>query len=198
MTAGAPAAPAAEAVAAPPRRRRRWPGALVLVVLVALVAMVLVPRLGGPALQPSALVGRVAPPLQGETLDGGRLDLAQLRGHVVLVNVWASWCAPCRREYPLLTSAQAQLSPLGLRIVGINVRERPEQARAFVDEYAGQAAWPSVMDPDGTRAVDWGTLALPETYLVDRDGTVVAKVIGELDAEWLTDIVVPLLDGGEP
>jgi cytochrome c biogenesis protein CcmG/thiol:disulfide interchange protein DsbE len=180
---------------AAPARRRRWPAAVALVVLVALVGALLAGRLGDSAPAPSALVGQAAPPLQGQTLDGAPFDLTEWRGQVVLVNLWASWCAPCRREHPLLTSAQAQLGPRGLRVVGVDVRDGPEQARAFLGEHAGAATWPSVLDPDGTRAVEWGTSALPETYLVDRDGTVVAKAIGEVDPAWITGTVVPLLDG---
>ncbi|RBY82384.1 hypothetical protein DQ238_03550 [Geodermatophilus sp. TF02-6] len=183
--------------AAPPRRRRRWVAALALVVLVALGGAVLAGRLGGSEAAPSALVGQPAPPLQGQTLDGGTFDLAQWRGEVVLVNVWASWCAPCRREQPLLTEAAAALGPRGLRIVGIDVRDTPEDARSFLAE-AGSAGWPSVRDPEGTHAVEWGTFALPETYLVDRDGTVVAKAVGEVDPRWITDTVVPVLEEGAP
>ena len=174
------------------RRRRRLWRALALLVAVALVGLVLVTRLEGPPPTRSVLVGGPAPALTGSTLDGGTFDLADWRGQVVLVNVWASWCLPCRQEQPLLVSAYRELAPRGLQIVGINVRDDPEQARAFLQEF-GQAPWPSVRDPDGRRAVDWGTFALPETYLVDRTGTLVAKAVGELDADWIPDNVEPLL-----
>ena len=178
----------------PPRRRRLW-RTLALLVVVAVVGLVLVTRLEGPQPARSVLLGRPAPALQGPTLDGGSFDLADWRGQVVLVNVWASWCLPCQREQPLLVAAYTQLAPQGLQLVGINVRDEPEEARAFLQEY-GQAPWPSVRDPDGRRAVDWGTFALPETYLVDRSGTIVAKAVGELDADWISDNVVPLLEPG--
>ena len=184
------------AVAPVPPRRRLW-RALALLVVVAVVGLVLVTRLEGPQPARSVLLDGAAPPLQGPTLDGTPFDLADWRGQVVLVNVWASWCVPCQREQPLLVAAYAQLAPQGLQIVGINVRDAPEQARAFLREY-GQAPWPSVRDPDGRRAVDWGTFALPETYLVDRSGTVVAKAVGELDAAWIQDNVTPLLMPGAP
>jgi cytochrome c biogenesis protein CcmG/thiol:disulfide interchange protein DsbE len=178
------------------RARRRWWGVLVLVVLVALTGIVLAEPFRDEDPARSVLLGRPAPPLVGPTLDGERFDLADWEGEIVLVNVWASWCAPCRRELPLLASAHDVLGPRGLRIVGINVRESPEAARAFLEEYGGMA-WPSVLDQDGTRAVDWGTFALPETYLVGRDGTIVAKAVGEIDAAWIDQNVVPLL-GGAP
>lgn len=174
-----------------PPRRRLW-RALTLLVVVAVVGLVLVTRLEGPQPARSVLLGGPAPALQGTTLEGGNFDLAEWRGQVVLVNVWASWCVPCQREQPLLVRAHAQLAPRGLQIVGINVRDEPDQARTFLQDY-GQAPWPSVRDPDGRRAVDWGTFALPETYLVDPSGTVVAKAVGELDAMWIQDNVIPLL-----
>jgi len=178
---------------APPRRlRRRLSLCLVLLLVVGTVGLVLASRLEGPQPVRSVLLDRPAPGLQGTTLAGQPFDLGQWRGQVVLVNVWASWCVPCKAEQPLLVAAHEQLSPLGLQIVGINVRDRQDQARAFLREH-GNAPWPSVVDPDGRRAVDWGTFALPETYLVATDGTVVAKAVGEIDAAWIQDNVVPLL-----
>jgi len=174
--------------------RRLWP-AVLLVAVVALAGFVLVGHLGGPAAQPAVLVGQPAPALAGETLDGGRFDLAAWRGQVVLVNVWGSWCGPCREEAPLLAAAQSGLASRGLHVVGIDVRDRPDDARAFLAGYGG-AAWPSVVDPDGEHAVDWGTYALPESYVVDRRGVVVAKSTGPVTAGWIDSAVVPLLAAG--
>lgn len=178
------------------RRRRLW-RVLALLVAVTVLGLVLVTRLEGPPPTRSVLIGRAAPELTGPTLAGDTFDLADWRGQVVLVNVWASWCLPCRQEQPLLVSAYRELSPRGLQMVGINVRDDPEQARAFLTEF-GQAPWPSVLDPDGRRAVDWGTFALPETYLLDRSGTIVAKAVGEVDQAWISANVPPLLDGDGP
>ncbi|TQN42548.1 cytochrome c biogenesis protein CcmG/thiol:disulfide interchange protein DsbE [Blastococcus colisei] len=181
-----------------PRRRRRWPAVLVFLTVVTLVGGLFAARLGGDSsASTSALIGQPAPPLAGETLDGGRFDLADWRGEVVLVNLWASWCEPCRREHPVLTSAAEALGPRGLRIVGVDVRDDPADARAFLAEFGG-ARWPTLIDPEGTHAIAWGTFALPETYVVGRDGTVVAKTIGEVDAAWITEQVVPLLGGDAP
>jgi cytochrome c biogenesis protein CcmG/thiol:disulfide interchange protein DsbE len=175
-----------------PRRRRRARAAAVLVAVAALAAFVLVRQMGGGAAQPAVLVGRPAPALAGTTLDGQRFDLAGWRGSVVLVNVWGSWCGPCRDEAPLLATAEQGLRDRGLRVVGIDVRDRPDAARAFLASYGG-AAWPSVADPDGEHAVDWGTYALPESYVVDRAGVVVAKSTGPVTAGWIDSAVVPLL-----
>jgi cytochrome c biogenesis protein CcmG/thiol:disulfide interchange protein DsbE len=172
-------------------RRRLW-RVLALLMVVSVLSLVLVTRLEGQPPARSVLLDGPAPDLQGQTLDGATFDLADWRGEVVLVNVWASWCVPCQQEQPLLVSSYRELAPRGLHIVGINVRDKPEEAHAFLQEF-GQAPWPSVQDPDGRRAVDWGTFALPETYLVDTDGTVVAKAVGELDAAWIQQNVTPLL-----
>lgn len=177
---------------APTGRRRRVWRLLALLVTVAVLGLVLVTRLEGQPPARSVLLGGPAPELTGTTLDGGTFDLTDWRGEVVVVNVWASWCVPCQQEQPLLVSSYRELAPRGLHIVGINVRDEPEEARAFMQKF-GQAPWPSVQDPDGRRAVDWGTFALPETYVVDRSGTVVAKAVGELDAAWIRDHVTPLL-----
>jgi cytochrome c biogenesis protein CcmG, thiol:disulfide interchange protein DsbE len=185
-------APPGPAVPAPPRRRRRLWAAGLLVAVVALAAFVLVGRLGGTAVQPAVLVGRPAPALAGDTLDGSRFDLAAWRGQVVLVNVWGSWCGPCRQEAPLLAAAQSGLASRGLHVVGIDVRDRPQDARDFLGTYGG-AGWPSVVDPDGALAVDWGTYALPESYVVDRGGVVVAKSTGPVTADWIDRAVVHLL-----
>lgn len=177
----------------PVRRRRRWPRLLVLAVVVVVAAVVLAGHLGrGDASGRSVLLGRPAPALSGTTLDGGSFELAQWRGQVVLVNLWASWCAPCRQEMPLLADAYGGLASRGLHIVGIDVRDGAAPARAFLQQY-GAVTWPSVSDPDGVRAVDWGAFGLPETYLVDPHGTVVAKATGAVDAQWIDQHVVPLL-----
>ncbi|MCA1683813.1 MAG: TlpA family protein disulfide reductase, partial [Actinobacteria bacterium] len=159
--------------AVPPRPRRRLLRTALLLVVVVVAGLVLAARLGGPTPVRSVLLGKPAPALFGPTLDAGAFDLEQWRGQVVVVNVWASWCVPCQREQPLLVEAYRQLAPRGLQMVGINVRDRPQDAQAFRAKY-GKAPWPSVVDPDGRHAIDWGTFALPETYVVDRDGTVVS------------------------
>jgi cytochrome c biogenesis protein CcmG/thiol:disulfide interchange protein DsbE len=176
--------------------RRVW-RMLALLVTVAVIGLVLVTRLEGQPPARSVLLDGPAPALTGTTLDGEAFDLGDWRGQVVLVNVWASWCVPCQQEQPLLVASYRELAPRGLQIVGINVRDEPEEARAFMQDF-GQAPWPSVQDPDGRHAVDWGTFALPETYLVDTSGTIVAKAVGELDAAWIRDNVTPLLAAAAP
>lgn len=176
-----------------PRRWRLWAGVVVLLLVVATAGFVLARRLGGAndTAHESVLVGHPAPPLVGTTLDGKQFDLSAWRGSVVLVNLWGSWCAPCQQEMPVLVSAYSALQPRGLRLVGVDVKDGAVQAREFLAQQG--ATWPSVADPASAHAVDWGTFGLPETYLLDRTGRVVAKSVGIVTPSWIDDHVLPLL-----
>ena len=174
--------------------RRRWLWVLLVIMLAATAVAVLSVGFGrDPSVVDSVLLDRPAPPLAGRTLDGDTLDLADYRGEVVLVNVWASWCAPCRREYPVLEQASRELEPYGLQVIGINTQDTNEDASAFLAELGG-ANFPSVVDPDGRIAVEWGTFGVPETFVVDRDGRLRSKVVGAVSSDWIVANVVPLLD----
>ncbi|MEV6814142.1 TlpA disulfide reductase family protein [Micromonospora sp. NPDC051296] len=133
-----------------------------------------------------------APALAGTTLSGDRFDLADARGQVVLVNVFASWCGPCRAELPLLVEADRRWSPEGLRVVGLNLRDGPEAVRALLDE-TGAGKLTVLPDRDGSTAIEWGVRGVPETFVVDRDGRIVAHQPGVVTQRWLADRVVPLL-----
>ena len=133
-----------------------------------------------------------APPLSGQDLDGQARDLAGLEGSVVIVPVWASWCGPCRDEVPLLEESLDNWE--GLEVLGINMRDRDDSARRFLEEYGG--SYPSVVDPRGTVAVGWGVTTLPVTFLVDREGQVVARHTGVVTREWLDEVVADEMTDG--
>lgn len=176
------------------RPRRRWLGLSVVVMMGLLLAAVLGTGFGrDPRIVDSVLLDQLSPPLSGPTLDGNRFDLVDHRGKVVLVNVWASWCPPCRTEYPLLQQVQRELGPLGLQVVGINTQDTDSAALEFLDELGG-ATFPNVADPDGRLAVEWGTFGVPETFLVDRDGRAVTRQVGEVRSDWIDSTVLPLLE----
>jgi len=173
--------------------RRRWGGLLLLLGVAAAAASVLGVGFGrDPSVVPSALVGRPAPPLAGPTLSGGHLDLSEHRGKVLLVNVWASWCEACKKEHPVLVDAQRRLGPRGLQVIGIDMSDTKAAAHRFLDQMGG-ANYPSVFDPDARIAASWGTFGIPETYLVNRAGIVVDKVVGPVDRAWLRTQVEPRL-----
>ena len=122
--------------------------------------------------------GTPAPALRLPGLDGGRVDLAALRGRPVVVNFWASWCAPCKREFPLLRRALATHSGRGLAVVGVLVNDRPTAARAFVRRAGG--TWPVGVDAAGRAVAAWGPVGLPQSFFVRRDGTLATRQLGEL------------------
>jgi cytochrome c biogenesis protein CcmG/thiol:disulfide interchange protein DsbE len=126
----------------------------------------------------AARPGDPAPPLAGPTLDGATIDLASFRGRPVIVNFWASWCGPCRNEFPLLKSAAAKYGADGLTIIGTVFLDDVDDARSFAG-FSG-ATWPSLTDPTGEHARDWRVVAPPQTYFIGRDGIIASRQIGEL------------------
>lgn len=186
---------------APARPRRRlWLVALPLVLFLALAGLFF-SRLetgGDPSRIPSALVGKAAPrialpPLDGLKGPGGTplpgIDLAALAGKPTLVNVWASWCGPCRDEHPVLM----QLAKDGrFNLVGINYKDAPENARRFLGQY-GLPYQAVGVDPKGRAAIDWGVYGVPETFVVAKDGTIAHKFVGPLTPEAVTTKLLPLI-----
>jgi cytochrome c biogenesis protein CcmG/thiol:disulfide interchange protein DsbE len=126
---------------------------------------------------PSAYLNKPAPAMTDATLPGipGISDADLRRGDVVLVNFWASWCPPCRAEHPTLTALSAE----GIRVVGVNMMDDPENALAFLAE-AGNPFAGVAYDPKGKTRLEWGVTAPPETFILRGDGTVAYKFIGPL------------------
>jgi cytochrome c biogenesis protein CcmG/thiol:disulfide interchange protein DsbE len=126
----------------------------------------------------------------------GSASLADYRGKWVLVNIWASWCLPCRAEAPALQSFQQRYGGPGFTVLGIDTRDLSVDGRDFVERYA--MTYPQLRDGDGDAADDdYGTTGVPESYLVDPKGKVRVHAIGPVDEEYLSKEVVPLLPGGK-
>ncbi len=121
-------------------------------------------------------VGTLAPNFRLPRLDGGEIDLSALRGRPVLVNFWASWCAPCRAEMPALARVAQNYEQAGLVVVGINQLEDPDAVRQFVQEFG--VTFPIALDRDGTVSRDWRVYGIPQTYLIDADGVIRKAWIG--------------------
>lgn len=170
-----------------------------LIVFVALAAL-LYGRLysGDPGALPSALIGRPAPDmtlpaLEALNRDGApvpgfsRADLAT--GQVTLVNVFASWCAPCREEHPVLMALKEQ----GVRIVGLNYKDTPDNARRFLGGLGNPYEKVGV-DPGGRASIEWGVYGVPETFVVDGQGRIAFKFVGPLSEESVRGKLMPAIE----
>lgn len=139
-----------------------------------------------------------APDLTGTTLDGEPFALSDHLGEVVVLNVWASWCAPCRAEAADLQAVSWQLEDGGVQFVGLNTRDSQAAADAFVDRFG--VTYPSVVDTDGSRQLLFhDTLppaAIPSTLVIDRQGRVAGRAIGEVDRSRLLGMIEPILAEG--
>jgi cytochrome c biogenesis protein CcmG/thiol:disulfide interchange protein DsbE len=171
---------------------RRWLAILPLAVFAALAAVFLFQLLSGrdAATIPSALIGAPAPatslpPLEGMDLPG--FESSALAGKVTLVNVWASWCAPCREEHPILMALSQRE---GVDIVGLNYKDRPENARRFLGEL-GNPYDAIGVDGSGRTAIDWGVYGVPETFLVGRDGKIAWKHVGPFSEKSAAEQLLP-------
>ena len=140
-------------------------------------------RIGGDhSVVPSALIGKAAPDLVLPPLENAKvpaIDPAAFKGAVTIVNVWASWCGPCRVEHPYLTRLSKDAR---IRVAGINYKDQPANALRFLKEQGNPFAAIGV-DSAGRAAIEWGVYGVPETFLVGRDGRIRYKQVGPLTAE---------------
>ena len=145
---------------------------------------------------PSALIDQAAPDFTLASIDGyDRPGLAttDLKGRITVVNVFASWCIPCVAEHPLVDRLAAKE---GVTVHGINYRDRPSDASAWLarlgDPYAKIGA-----DADGKAGIEWGVYGVPETFVIDGDGTVLFKHAGALSPEIVERKILPLIKGAK-
>lgn len=147
---------------------------------------------GGDSVFGVAQVDQPLPPLSGETVDGEHLDAATYAdGNVLVINVWADWCAPCRREQPVLVRLADRYQDDGVRFLGINYQDDRDAARAWIREF--EVPYPSLFDPSGRSASTLGFPALPDTYVVDPGGTIRWVVFGETDERELARMIDDVL-----
>ena len=170
----------------PATRSRLW---LVLlpVIVFALLALLFWKGLSGsPNEVPSALIDKPVPDFLLNPVDGltapGFADEDLKKGKVTVVNVWASWCAPCRIEHPLLSELAKRPD---IQLFGMNYKDEPPNAVAFLSTL-GQPFAAVGMDRDGRAAIDWGVYGVPETFIVDGQGIIRYKHIGPLTEEAIT------------
>jgi len=144
-----------------------------------------------PKIVPSALIDQPVPDFDLPPLkqDKGGLATADLNGQVALVNIFASWCLPCRAEHPLLMRLAEQNV---VAVHGINYKDKPEAALAWLGEL-GDPYTRIGIDSTGRAAIDWGVYGVPETFIVDREGRIRHKVVGPLTPRSLEEEVLPVV-----
>ena len=164
---------------------------LVLLFLIRLYA-------GDPSQIPSALIGHPAPqtnlpPVAGLDRNGAPvpgIDAAHFKGAVTVVNVWASWCVPCHDEAPLLMQLARDSR---LRLIGINYKDEPENARRFLGRYGNPFAAAGA-DLNGRAAIEWGVYGVPETFVVGRDARIAYKLVGPITADNVDTVLKPEIE----
>ncbi|WP_372397854.1 DsbE family thiol:disulfide interchange protein [Azospirillum sp. HJ39] len=143
---------------------------------------------------PSALIDKPAPtfdlpPIQGQPAATSGLSSAKLTGEVTLVNVFASWCIPCKAEHPVITRLSREQ---GVTVFGINYKDKPEDALTWLSRngnpYAAVGA-----DLDGRVSIDWGVYGVPESYLIDRQGRIRFKHVGPLTPQVVEEQILPMV-----
>ena len=132
----------------------------------------------------------IPPNFSGDTFDAREVSLAKLRGKVIIVNFWASWCVECRPEMPVLERLHRESGGQGLTIIGINVRENTQTVRRYARELG--LTFPLVLDPAGTITALYGVVGLPTTFLIGRDGRSIAFGIGP--REWGSRLARTLIE----
>jgi cytochrome c biogenesis protein CcmG/thiol:disulfide interchange protein DsbE len=176
--------------------QRWWKLGLMLLPAVGVLALLAYGFSREPGRIDSPLIGGPAPDFTLELLDGGRLELSELRGRPVLVNFWASWCYPaCWNEAPRLEAAWQQYRDRGVMVVGVVYQDTAENAREFVRKHG--KTYPNGLDPAGRVALDFGVYGVPETFFIDGTGVIADKHIGEIPTSTLVTKIEALL-GASP
>lgn len=141
---------------------------------------------------PSPLVGRESPDFTISLLEGGELSLRELRGKIVLVNFWASWCYPaCWNEAPRLEAAWRRYKDQGVVLIGIVYQDTEGNARDFIAKHG--KTYPNGVDPKGRIAIEYGVYGVPETFFIDREGKIAYKHFGEINMGTLVGKIEELL-----
>lgn len=188
-----------------PARRGRGRGVRIAALLLAVAGIaggaVLGTRFGtDPTLVDTPLIGTVVTDQPLEDLQGdARLRLSELRGRVVVVNFWASWCTQCRAEHPTLLAAAAAYRSAGVEFVGVVYQDTAANAVGYLAEMGrGGANYRNTMDPGGRAALDMGVYGVPETFVVAPDGRVTAKITGRATFPLLAGALDVALAGTAP
>lgn len=162
-----------------PRSAGPWRRLIItLAVLLPLIGVLAYGFRRDPRYIPSPIIGRPAPPFTLTLFDGSQVDLASLRGKVVFLNFWASWCPPCRAEATELEAAWQRFKGGDVLFLGVDIQDTEEKALAFLREF--NVTYPNGRDASGRIAIDYGVWGIPETFFIDREGKITYKHVGSL------------------
>jgi cytochrome c biogenesis protein CcmG/thiol:disulfide interchange protein DsbE len=175
----------------------RW-AALAVAAGALVLGVVLGSRFGtDPNLIVSPLIGEPVPEMELPYLDREEtLSFEDLRGEIVVVNFWASWCSACRAEHPDLIATATAYRESGVRFVGIVYQDTPGSAKAMLDELGW--GYDYVLDPGSRAAIEFGVFGVPETFFIDGEGSIVAKITGQSNALLLSSTLDRMLRGESP
>lgn len=151
---------------------------ITLAVIVPLIALLAYGFSRDPRYIPSPLIGRQAPAFTLALLDGRQISLESLRGKVVFVNFWASWCPPCRAEARDLEASWQRFKDQDVVFIGIDIQDTEAAAREFIKEFG--ITYPNGRDASGRIAIDFGVWGIPETFFIDATGRITYKQVGTL------------------
>ena len=165
-----------------------YPAIAVLIGLSALFGVAIRPRL---ALQGDGMIGKPAPPLSlavvANGAPGAQMNLADLKGHPVLLDFWASWCGPCAMEAPVVDRVARRYEKKGLTVLGVNVSDSADVVRAYAAQKG--LSYPMVLDPGSGASNRYGVRQLPSLIVIGKDGNVLAFLTGLVDEASLNDVV---------
>lgn len=164
-------------------------GALIVIPLVVVLAM----GFGrDPRALPNMMEGQQAPPFALEVMDQGtEVALADLRGKPVVLNFYASWCIPCAQEHPWLVKTAPAYQARGVVFLGVLYQDEPAKGKGFLRRYG--EAYPTLLDPTGRMAIDYGVAGVPETYIIDGQGLIVKKFTGPVSPDQFVATLEALL-----